>query len=427
MDKFLVRRTGAVVQSVHNKKEKKEKKQDVKTVNNVNNDYTRRGGVMLGGREIKGIIGNEDVQCIYDRVRVLDKIYPPTEWRADLRERYKRFKVADASPLPGQGLFLRVTAKTIKAGDFVGIYAGIVNRFPTEYSMRISPSIIIDGTPQDDDPIWYMSRINDWIWSDAGQNCEIKNGGVIIAKLDIKPGQQIFMHYSMDYDWSQLKWQGIVNMWDRLHKVQESLGSYKFSEDIQQMKTLTQTMTANGRCRGLGELSDVCEACMEGVPEKLLHRFVPRQLSGDTFGNWVERVVRHTEWQRQYFYRNWKPWEPENWEWLSNINGRFTRMPRQAHKVPVVDIIGSVASYEIDDSVVAETCGVYSSYNPHVVRGREAGESQDKPLNTSGRSPGDNYITKGKESVLHDGITLSVERSVVEAGGVSMIIEVDRV
>jgi hypothetical protein len=198
MDKYITKRQGSEVSNVVKYIQEKDKKRNNGTQNVHSEDKQTavKDHITIGNYRVTGEIEEKELQHILATKGFFDNTFPPREWRDDLRQLYKRFKVQSASPLPGDGLFLRATAVTIRAGEIIGVYAGLLGNTTTDYSMQISPKVIVDGTPQDDDPIWYMGRINDWIWDMNGQNCEIKKGGVIRAIKNIYPGQQLFMNYS---------------------------------------------------------------------------------------------------------------------------------------------------------------------------------------------------------------------------------------
>jgi exonuclease III len=302
-----------------------------------------------------------DIQSLVERSRVTDNIFPPWDCRDKLRWAYGRFSIGNAFPIEGQGLFLRPDASGIAQGEMIGIYAGVLRSGRTAYSLDIGGDNVIDGTPVSDDPIWFMGRINDWIWDEQGQNCRILKGGVIVATKWIKPGDQLFMSYSADYDWGSQKWNLFQNTWDNLRQLLRLWEISDYMEDLAVMESHTSGALSYDECKDqLGELAHLVKVFLQGMPESDQHRFEPRPLPAEKFANWVERVLRCREWVQRFSFRSFRPHCAVSWSWVQAVRSEPMRHPRAVHKLPVVEHSDDGHMYVLKGVAGSATTGLYT-------------------------------------------------------------------
>ena len=145
-----------------------------------NGRVKRNRGFIIGTTYVSLTMTKEEAQ---HWVQGTDGIFPPDDVAEALRRYYGRYYVRDTLELGGLGLF---ASCNIKSGDLIGIYAGTKTTSPGEYVMEIGGNLI-DGTPPGEDRLFMMSRINDWYWGGAEQNCKLQEGGIIVATLLFGP------------------------------------------------------------------------------------------------------------------------------------------------------------------------------------------------------------------------------------------------
>ena len=122
-----------------------------------NGKLTKIKGFNVGNNFVPTYMTKEDAK---GWVKRSGEIFPPKEMWAALRKHYGKYYLREVLELHGMGLF---TTCDIKAGDFVGIYAGMKTRSAGEYVMEIGETLL-DGSPRGDDKLFYMGRMNDWYW-----------------------------------------------------------------------------------------------------------------------------------------------------------------------------------------------------------------------------------------------------------------------
>jgi hypothetical protein len=123
------------------------KQYDDKKATNVDNVYAKEVHEQKGGQlvKIKGYqIGPQFIATQMQKNKVRDLLeqgqdyYPPKQMHLALTKYYGRYYKSETPELGGYGLFTR---RDIKAGDFIGIYAGKKTRTGGEYVMEIGDSL----------------------------------------------------------------------------------------------------------------------------------------------------------------------------------------------------------------------------------------------------------------------------------------------
>jgi hypothetical protein len=72
-------------------------------------------------------------------------IFPPKDMWATLRKHYGKYYIRETLELNGMGLF---TTCDIKAGEFIGVYAGMKTTSKGEYVMELGETLL-DGSPRE--------------------------------------------------------------------------------------------------------------------------------------------------------------------------------------------------------------------------------------------------------------------------------------
>ena len=246
-------------------------------------------------------------------VRQSGEIFPPQQMWTALRKYYGRYYMREVLELGGMGLF---TTCDIKAGDLIGIYAGMKTASKGEYVMEIGETLL-DGCPRGEDKLYLMGRLNDWYWGGPEQNCKVHEGGVITATRHIKKDEQLCMSYGPGYCWDGIKRNLIVQIPRLLKRVAEELEIYQYDEEIQMLSQRVNRLTREWRTEiAKDRLARLITEFVDGIPEECMHRYVPATTDEETFHNWMDRVLRSKGWNQRYAFHNWKPWEVEIWNWL---------------------------------------------------------------------------------------------------------------
>jgi len=157
------------------------------------------------------------------------EVFPPRDMWVALRKHYGKYYIRETLELNGMGLF---TTCDIKAGDFIGIYAGTKTATKGEYVMELGETLL-DGSPRGDDKLFYMGRINDWYWGGPEQNCKVHEGGVITATRHIKKDEQLCMSYGPGYCWDGVKRRLLLQLPRLLRRVLEELGIEQYNDELE--------------------------------------------------------------------------------------------------------------------------------------------------------------------------------------------------
>jgi hypothetical protein len=118
--------------------------------------------------------------------------------------------------------------------SIIGIYGGrIVGRSLPASAYNLSlPSDkgnrILDGTPNPQNPYTVFSRINEFLWDEAGNNCVVDAAGIITCSNHIARGDILWMSYGPDYGsgWDPYKTNILLpNLWSNIHQAMTLLPS----------------------------------------------------------------------------------------------------------------------------------------------------------------------------------------------------------
>jgi hypothetical protein len=88
----------------------------------------------------------------------------------------------------------------IRKGELIGILGGKVTMERNNYAIEVSPGVLVDSTPTGNRDHTIFGYINDYIWDDEKQNCELRHGaaGIITAKNYICHMERCTSHIGME-------------------------------------------------------------------------------------------------------------------------------------------------------------------------------------------------------------------------------------
>jgi hypothetical protein len=264
------------------------------------------------------------------RMEKCQQFYPEEALHSSLRKHYKRYYTKDGIEFGGSGLFTR---RDIKAGDFIGIYAGKKTEIGGEYVMDIGGTKI-DGKQIVTDAIYMMGKINDWYWGGDEQNCKLHEGGVIVATRNIKRNEQLCMSYGPEYNWDGVKQRLLQTIPRLLKALSKELLINRFNMHLELLEHWMNNIDGKWR-RSIteGKLGELLMRFADGIADDKQHAYTLEDKETDTFEQWVERVLRSKGWNKRYAFANWKSWEPDNWQWVhKQRNRRIHKRPRRCHK-----------------------------------------------------------------------------------------------
>jgi hypothetical protein len=291
----------------------------------------KRKGYMIGGRFIARDLRNEEVQAMTGECD--DRIFPSAAFRAALIRHYRRLEVRWMEELGGYGCFLRQSAARISAGELIGIYAGKIEGHGPQYTMGIGASIEVDGTPRGEEPLYTMSRINDWYWEEE-QNCELLRGGMVVATRQIRPGEQLTMSYGRGYDWSVQRSQLRARIPGLLEETAIRVGAGRFREELKKIQRRAQDIGESEKGTGmLANIELMLDRFVEGIGEQCMHDVFPGARDEEDVVTWTERVLTSRQWNDHFGFSKLNPWAPIEWSWLDWRQPVQSKRPRACQNI----------------------------------------------------------------------------------------------
>ena len=234
-------------------------------------------------------------------------VYPAAILRPHLQHLFSDVKKSTSTICRGDGLS---ATSPIPAKRLVGIYGGSLTTDNNPYAVCLVSGTACGQKPVATDPWTHYGYINDYLHTVAGNNCELRNLGLIFSNRPVEDGDELLMAYGNDYQyWGDTK---IRKHFD----LQQALLS--FSHDLPTSPRPTAIESAFLRARsnpdyytGFHELLrdffyyEGFDSSQASPADRrlLLHDFLPVYHDGEDVYIWIESVLRCRWFFDQNFFR----------------------------------------------------------------------------------------------------------------------------